>query len=293
MAAEDIDLALLRSFVMAARMGSLNRAAQALALTQPAVSQQLRRLERAVGAELLRRTTRGVAVTPAGERVLRFAQRVLLLMDELSSVAAPAEETPSHFRIGLLEDVAVAGLSAVLSDFAAVHPTAVLDVVVAGGAALGPGLVDGTLDVVVGDPESIGSAAGPPRRRGPFPLAWAAHPRIDLAADPLPVVIFRAPCAWRDGVLDTLAGAGRRWRVAFEASSLSALQAAIEAGLGLGALLPQTVSTEMMVPDDVALPRAPSVELALYRRREFGQPAALAQLESLLWRTLGSGAQDA
>ena len=54
----EIELAHLRSFAAAARTGSLNRAAQALSLTQPAVSQQLRRLERAVGAELLRRTTR-------------------------------------------------------------------------------------------------------------------------------------------------------------------------------------------------------------------------------------------
>jgi DNA-binding transcriptional LysR family regulator len=286
---DGIDLALLRSFATAARSGSLNRAAQALGLTQPAVSQQLRRLERATGRVLLDRSTRGVVLTADGQTILRYADRILALTSELSEAVAP--DARGAFRVGLLEDVVAVGLADVLADFAAVHRDARLDVVVAPSPALGRELAAGALDLVLGDPVGIGPAAGRPQRRATFPLVWAAHPRLDLAADPLPVVLFHAPCAWRDAVVDALDTAGRRWRAAVEASSLPAIQAAVAAGLGVTALLPGTVPRGTRVPkaavgDAGALPTPGSVELALYRRRDHANPAALARLDALLWRTL-------
>jgi DNA-binding transcriptional LysR family regulator len=285
-----IDLVLLRSFATAARSGSLNRAAQALGLTQPAVSQQLRRLERATGRVLLKRTTRGVALTADGQAILRYADRILALTSELTQ--AVASDARGTFRAGLLEDVVASGLTDVLADFAAVHPDARLDVVVAGSGALGRELTAGTLDLVLGDPNGVGPAAGRPQRRATFPLMWAAHPRVDLTADPLPVVLFHAPCTWRDAVVDVLDAAGRQWRAAVEASSLAAIQAAVSAGLGVTALLPGTIPRGTRVPKAAiggaaALPVPGSVELALYRRRDHADPAALARLDALLWGTLG------
>ncbi len=286
---EDIDLVLLRSFASAARAGSLNRAARALGLTQPAVSQQLRRLERATGRVLLDRSTRGVALTADGQAVLRYADRILALTSELTEAVAP--DARGAFRVGLLEDVVAGGLTDVLADFAAVHPDARLDVVVAASPALGRDLAAGTLDLVLGDPDGVGQAAGRPQRRGTFSLVWAAHPRVDLTADPLPVVLFHAPCAWRDAVVDALDAGGRQWHAAFEASSLPAVQAAVSAGLGVTALLPGTVPRGTRVPkaavgDAAILPTPGSVELALYRRRDHANSAALARLDGLLWGTL-------
>jgi len=286
---EDIDLILLRSFATAARSGSLNRAAQALGITQPAVSQQLRRLERATGRVLLDRSTRGVTLTADGQAILRYADRILALTRELTEAVAP--DARGAFRVGLLEDVVASGLTDVLADFAAVHADARLDVVVAASGTLGRELETGTLDLVLADPDGVGQAAGRPQRRGTFPLMWAAHPRVDLTEDPLPVVLFHAPCAWRDAVVDALDAAGRRWRAAVAASSLAAIQAAVSAGLGVTALLPGTVPRGARVPraaigDGAALPTPRSVDLALYRRRDHPQPAALARLDALLWGTL-------
>jgi DNA-binding transcriptional LysR family regulator len=67
----------MRAFVAVAELASFTRAAEALHLAQPAVSQQVKRLERDLGVSLLTRSTRRVALTPAGERLLVRARSVL------------------------------------------------------------------------------------------------------------------------------------------------------------------------------------------------------------------------
>src|SRR5215469_14148226 len=66
----DVDTAALRCFVTAVRAGSMGRAAEVLGRTQPAISQQVRRLEDILDCSLLRRSASGVAVTPEGEAFL-------------------------------------------------------------------------------------------------------------------------------------------------------------------------------------------------------------------------------
>jgi DNA-binding transcriptional LysR family regulator len=234
----------------------------------------------------VQRTTRGVTLTTAGDAALRYAERVLALVDELTEhTRAPV--AAGRYRLGLLEDIAVGGLPEVLADFAAVHPGAVLDVIVSGSADLRAQLDSGSLDLAIGDPDVISAAASVPCRRGLFRLEWVAHPRFDHTIDPLPVVLFAPPCAWRDALLDALAGSGRRWRSAFESSSLSAVHAAVRAGLGLTALLAGTVQPGMtVVGEPGGLPDAPSIELALYRRRGLPSTPTLDRLEELLWRAI-------
>jgi len=67
----------LRAFCLAADLGSLGRAAVALRISQPAVSKRLRTLEALAGAELLARSPRGVALTPAGRALYPDAQKLL------------------------------------------------------------------------------------------------------------------------------------------------------------------------------------------------------------------------
>ena len=72
-----MDLVALRSFVAVVEERNFSRAAERLHLAQPAVSQQVRRLERDLGAALLQRSTRRVELTPAGERLLPRARSIL------------------------------------------------------------------------------------------------------------------------------------------------------------------------------------------------------------------------
>jgi DNA-binding transcriptional LysR family regulator len=72
-----VELRQLEYFVAVARHRHFGRAAEAVYVTQPALSQQVRRLEAELGVALLRRTSRGVALTPAGEDLLVRAERIL------------------------------------------------------------------------------------------------------------------------------------------------------------------------------------------------------------------------
>ncbi|MEU6482182.1 LysR family transcriptional regulator [Streptomyces sp. NPDC047017] len=82
-----LELADLRVFVTAASVGSLSAAARALRVAQPSVSERLRRLERLVGQPLLDRSSRGVSLTPAGERLLPHAERCLDLAARALDIA--------------------------------------------------------------------------------------------------------------------------------------------------------------------------------------------------------------
>src|ERR1700761_1707432 len=67
-------LSALPAFEAAARFGSFSKAGQELNASQPAISQQIRQLEEAVGQPLFRRKSQGVVLTPAGEDLLQAVQ---------------------------------------------------------------------------------------------------------------------------------------------------------------------------------------------------------------------------
>src|SRR5688572_30468473 len=80
----DLDLNLLRVFVVVAESGSVTQAANRLYLTQPAVSAALRRLTQAVGVKLFVRSGRGLALTTRGQQMFSSARPHLEALLEIS-----------------------------------------------------------------------------------------------------------------------------------------------------------------------------------------------------------------
>src|SRR5262245_52121155 len=99
----DLDLNLLRVFVVVADTGSVTRAAAQLYLTQPAVSAALRRLVTAVGAPLFSRAGRGLTLTDRGQRLLAEARPHLLALvgAALSPPRFDAATSDRTLRLGL------------------------------------------------------------------------------------------------------------------------------------------------------------------------------------------------
>jgi DNA-binding transcriptional LysR family regulator len=173
-----------------------------------------------------------------------------------------------------------------LADFAQVHPELELDVMVAEGEAMREAFGAGKLDLALADTLSIDVA---PRRHRVCPVVWVAARTFDpTGRDPLPLVLFRHPCEWRVRTVQALDQSGRRWRTAFESGSLTAIQAAVRAGVGIATLLPGNVEADMTVldPGTNQLPTPPDVELALYRRPRLRNDPITDVLERLLWKAV-------
>ncbi|GAA2986625.1 LysR family transcriptional regulator [Streptosporangium longisporum] len=278
--ARDLDIALLRSFVTAVRAGSISRAATALGRTQPALSQQLRRLERDVGSPLLHRAPSGVSPTRAGEELLPYAERILALSAQ--ALAGTGRALTGRCGVGLLEDLAASRLSQVLADLARPHPEARLEVLSLSGSAMREAYDTGRVQLVL---DEVPHLPWPSRWTVRLPLVWAVGQGVDTGADPLPVVLFSNTCAWRTSVLETMEATGRRWRVAFESNSLAGVLAALRAGLGVAALLPANLEPAMAC-HDAALPALPDVELGLTRHPATEGDALVDAVETALRRMI-------
>ncbi|MGH3308971.1 MAG: LysR family transcriptional regulator [Streptomyces sp.] len=90
----DLEPRLLRAFLAVAEELHFTRAAARLFLAQQALSRDIRRLERELDATLFLRSTRQVTLTPAGERLLPYARRVLAAQDELAAAFAREDDRP-------------------------------------------------------------------------------------------------------------------------------------------------------------------------------------------------------
>lgn len=111
-----LEVSELRSFCVAADLGSVGRAALRLNISQPALSKRLQALERAAGVTLLERSPRGVTLTPAGRRLYTEARRLVEqaevvegLLAGLARAAGPLRVAASHSASEAIVAEALAG----------------------------------------------------------------------------------------------------------------------------------------------------------------------------------------
>ncbi|MGV3571510.1 MAG: pca operon transcription factor PcaQ [Ramlibacter sp.] len=141
----------LHALVAAAEHGTLVRAADALSVTQPAVSKTLAELEDIVEQRLFDRTPRGLKLTPAGRTLLRYAGSSLRTIREgLDSIAPGGAADAPAVMIGALPNVAATVLPPALLRFAADFPRARVTVRTGSNMQLIAALHQGSLDLVIG-----------------------------------------------------------------------------------------------------------------------------------------------
>ncbi|KVQ07691.1 LysR family transcriptional regulator [Burkholderia ubonensis] len=297
----NFDIAALRSLVAGMDLGSFAKAADRVARSSSAVSAQIRKLEEQAGTPLFVKSGRGLALTDAGDAMLRYARRMIELNDE-AAAAVRGVSLDGWVRIGLQEDFGEAILPGVLGRFARAHPKVRIEARVAHNAELLERLDANQLDLALvwGDPASAAFVA----RTGidseeiaRVPMRWigaagsgaagvgaagsgaagdgdAGEPSVRLPDEPLPLVVFDRPCRFFGAATDALDRVGVPWRVAFTTPSLAGLWAAASAGLGLTVRshygLPASVRLLDAAP--LGLPELPSVPLMLLRRASSATP---------------------
>jgi DNA-binding transcriptional LysR family regulator len=116
-------LTALKVFVRVAHTGNFSAAGRELDLTQPSVSRMISSLEQEVGAPLLTRTTRAVALTEAGTDFLVRVEAILAALDEAEQAARGTGELRGVLRLGVTTSFAVRVIVPLLPAFAELHPS--------------------------------------------------------------------------------------------------------------------------------------------------------------------------
>lgn len=236
-----IEIGALRAFKAVADIGSVTAAAKRLSYVQSNVTARVRRLEAIVGAPLFHRQRRGMVLTPAGETLLVYANRVLGLVDEACQAVAETVGEGAALRIGSLESTAAVRLPSVLAALHRQHPT--LQIFVAtgptdpllqdvlacrlDGAFVGAKIDHPDIAVVPVFAEELGVIVA---RRAP-PATRAGSPAL---------VVFRQGCPYRAQAERWLRGKGLIPYRMMELGTLDGILGCVAAGMGI-AVLPRSV----------------------------------------------------
>lgn len=255
-----LDPRLLRAFVAIAETGSFTEAAERLHTTQSTISQQLGRLEQAVGRELIDRAARPVRPTGVGERLLGYARRILSLQREAQALLSDAAGTAT-IRIGVPEDIVSGPMAQAFAAFLKQHRDVRLDVTAGLSRDLTKRYRAGELDIVVIKEPAAGADH---RAAFPEPMSWFQSAESNGEwPDPVALVTFPPGALYRDAMFERIESQRRRWYVAFSGSSLQSVLAGVEAGLGLS-LLPVSTTIDRRVQPYTGFGPEPAMVVSLY-----------------------------
>jgi DNA-binding transcriptional LysR family regulator len=270
----NIDLDQLRTFAVAAELKSFTAAGASLGTTQSAVSLRIAKLEQQVGRALLARTPRSVSLTPDGVRFLGHARAILDAHDTaLMDLSGTGER--SVLRLAVSDHAAGARLAGALASLKASLPTLTPEVVVGSSSEMSEAFARGEADAAIVRCEG-GRREGIPLFTDP--LVWATGPVHQWSRGRVvPLLALRSECGVKASAIRALDEAGLAWRFAFLGGSVMALQAALQAGLGVGVLGGRHVPPGSSVLDDGAgLPTLPVGHVIMLTRLTGGTRKALA-----------------
>jgi DNA-binding transcriptional LysR family regulator len=234
----------LATFHALARLGSISQTAEEMHLTQPAVSLQLSILEDAAGTPLLRRSSRGVKLTEAGELLASYADRMLALWREAGeAMAAHRGLVAGTLRVGAVTTAEYL-LPHLLLAFVQRHPKVQVKLRVGNRSEVSSALAVQEVDLAV-----MGRAPAELRAQD---VAFARHPMAFGAAPAHPVMQLAAPgladlndgkllvrergSGTRQTVEQLFSQAGVDLRIGAELSSNEAIKQMCVAGFGVGFL---------------------------------------------------------
>lgn len=277
--ARNIDIGLLRAFTAVVETGSVTQAAGTLSLTQAAVSQQIKRLEELFGKPMFLRRQRKLILSPDGERLLTFAQKLIALNDEAWRVmAAPAFD--GEVRVGVPYDLVARFLPQILRRFDKRFPNVRVSLLTSTSRLLLDALSRGELDLTL-----TTESTRPARAESLLVdrLVWVGAAGGDAyLRDPLPVSLGAETCAFRPYALAALAKWHRGWRPVSESNSLEPMIATLEADLAVAPMLICAVPKALEILSEASgLPRLPTCHVNLYLPRSTQNEMA-AELAAVL-----------
>lgn len=258
----NFDLAALRSFVAVVETGGVTRAAQQLHLTQSAVSMQVKRLETALGVELLMREGRGVTLTRRGEELAPQARRLLALNDEIwEQMTTPEHEGQVIF--GVPHDIVYPYIPTILRRFHKDYPGIRVILVSSLSTVLKTKLASGDCDLILTTEYGCDPGGEPLVEK---PLVWIGAPQGRAwRRRPIPIA-FERRCAFRKHTLAALDAAGLPWVWTVDTDYYDAAMASIAADLAICTMLDGASPRGLeQIDHGGVLPEMPSLTINLYQ----------------------------
>ena len=287
----------LRYFLAVVDEGGVTRAAAALHVAQPSLSQALRALERELGVELFHRAGRGLRLSSAGEAFAGQARQVLVAMDAArGAVAQVSALLAGTLHLAALATLAVDPLATLIGRFRLAHPGVTVRVHEPDGAAdVGARVRDGACELGLAHlplrdqdllPTPLGEQelmfvlppeASLPIRRGGERSARALAPSALRA---IPLVVSPPGTSTRTLLEQALDAVGVTPLIAVETAAREAIVPLVLAGAG-AALLPTPLAREAERRGALAYPARPRIvrRIGLVQRRGALSPAASAFVE--------------
>lgn len=267
-----LDPDLLRAFVAVADHRSFTRAASMLNRTQSAVSMQIKRLEDRLGAELFHRTKVNVNLSPAGEGLLGYARRILILNEE--AVGRIREHNiEGQVRLGVMDDYGTFVIPPLLASFISGYPQIHVEMETGLTASMPDRLGDAFDLVIAMHPEGRGDGEFLRREQAVWAVG-ASHPVEEL--DPLPVALYPQGCLFRKWAMEALDAARRPWRLAFVSHSLAAVESIAAQGLAVTVVKAGTFPAKLrQLSDRDGMPRLPAADICMHRASNLSRAASL------------------
>ena len=245
----------LALFFAVVEHGSMTAAAEAEGISQPAISTQIKVLERYYNTPLLQRTRRGVVATATGEVVAGYARRILGLVDELGRAVSDLEGLHTgRLVIGASSTVGEQLLPAHLGRFHAAYPGVALEVRIGNTGEITAAVLARDLDFAfVGSPPETDDLVAEPIFTDRL-VAFVAPGDPLLRDAPVEAgalsgrqfVLREHGSATRDLALRCLAADGCTPGHLIELGSNEAVKRAVEAGLGIGLLSTYAIEAERL-----------------------------------------------
>jgi DNA-binding transcriptional LysR family regulator len=260
------DLRLLKVLREVALRGSFSAAADALSYSQPAVSQQIARLEAQVGVKLIERLPKGVRLTPAGEALVRHTERILAqLADAQAELTEIASSARGRLRLASFATAAGTIVPRAVSEFRHKRPGVEVDLQLMDPPEAVLALRRGDVDIAVieeGGFEADPALDGLGVERLMDDVLYAAlpaeHPLAtrravaigDLEDEEWMIVGLRGTCPDTNIILRACKQAGFEPRIAYTSDDYFAIQGLVASGMGV-ALVPGLALASTR--DDVAV----------------------------------------
>jgi DNA-binding transcriptional LysR family regulator len=271
---------LLRTLVAIVDLRSFTKAAQALGVTQPAVSAQIKRLQYLLGYEVLDKSAPGVSLTPRGEIVVNDARRLLSINDEILHLTS-GHMPGQTIRVGMPLDYAGSRIPAMLSRFRERWPDVSYNVQSAPEEEMLRDLRHGDLDIVL----ALFTEKPTMKARHVWTqeLVWVHGDAVELDPDgPVPLVSYGGESACHRAAVAALHRAGLDCNFVFSSHSNVSLLAAVAAGFGVMAVpRGRAIRNKLAIWDDAPLPKLPELHCALLVR-EGGERTAIEELADYL-----------